>query len=219
MIPTLYLTLALATNILTAAGTTIVNTIQDSTTLWKPGSMIITGHQFIVPDSNTTTAPARYSRDETTPFETFPLDPGTEYCYGHTGALLCNLMVKLTGSGGHRNSNAGSFVCGTATCSIVETRAFVESGSDLLYGGWTTSPGANSGTQLYNRKRVKNGISLIGSGAYVIKGYDGAAVTTISKDVPPGATVKFQWEDGNSTEDYSRTKAAVMVRYWKFYNP
>lgn len=218
MIPTILTTLALGVHALSQAGQAILATILISST-WVAGSFIQPGHQFIIPDSNTTTAPGIYLNDETTPIKTYPVSPGTEHCEGNTGALLCTLMIKLTGSGGHRNSNAGSYTCTTSTCSIISTHLLVESGSDLIYGGWNTTPTTQSGVQLFNRKRVKNGIALTGSSAVVARGYDGATVTTTTKDVPPGATIKFQWEDGNGTEDYSRTKAAVVIRFYKFYTP
>ena len=218
MFPTLLTTLALVASSLSFAGQILYSNITNSS-LFVNGSYLTTGHHFILPDSSTTTAPATYLRDETTPIHQWPTDPGTEFCTGNTGALLCQITIKLTGSGGHRNSNAGSYTCTTSTCSIIETILLVESGSDLIYGGWNNTPTTQSGVQLYNRKRVKNGISLTGSSALVRAGYDGATVTTVSKDVPPGSTIKFQWEDGNGTEDFARTRAAVVLRFFKFYNP
>lgn len=203
---------------ISALGLNVISSIRTN----NPGeaiqrAAIFTGDQFLVTTEDST--PATYLNEDTAPIKTWPTTPGTEHCEGNTGALLCTLTLKLTGSGGHRNSNAGSFLCSTSTCSIVDTRVFVESGADLLYGGWTLTPGANSGSQLFNRKLVQNKNSFVGSGALTFKGQDSSAVTTTNKDVPPGATIKFQWETGNGTEDHSRTKAAAVIRYYKFYTP
>ena len=218
IIPTIFTTLAIGVSVLSAAGATIGRAILDST-LWVPGSQIITGNTFIVPDSNTTTTPGVYLNDEATPIQTYASAPGTESCIGNTGALLCTLTIKLTGSGGHRNNNAGSFVCGTATCSILDARVFTEAipvANERLYGGWTTAPGTASGAQIFNDYAAASGATVIGSGAYVSIG-DNAL--NVEKDVPPGATFKFVWRFGNSTEDYSSYKAAAVLRYWKYYNP
>lgn len=179
-----------------------------------------TGDQFILTTEDST--PSVHLNDETTAVKTYPTTPGVEQCEGNTGALLCTVTIKLTGSGGHRNHNAGSYTCGTATCSIVSARVSIESGSDVLYGGWTTSPGSASGAQLVNHvsPNIPRGGSIIGSGAYT---YNTGGATngakSVEKDVPPGATIKFVWKNGNSTEDYSRTKAAALIQFWKFWTP
>jgi hypothetical protein len=216
MIPSILTTLALVASSLSFAGQILYSTITSSS-LFVNGSYLTTGHHFVLTDSSTTTAPATYLRDETTPIAQWPTDLGTEYCTGNTGALLCTNVIKLTGSGGYNTANAGSFVCTSSTCSIVSARVFAESGSDALWGGWTTSPGTSSGGQLFNRlaPAIPRGGTIIGSGAYFYSG--GTKFQT--KDVPPGATVKFTWAVGNGTEDYSRTKAAAVLQYWKYYNP
>lgn len=179
-------------------------------------ALVTTGDQYIVTGDDST--PSVYLDDDSA-VKTWPTLPGTEHCEGNTGALLCHVMIKLTGSGGHRNHNAGSFACQTSTCSIVSARVFTESGADHLYGGWTNTPGAASGSQLFNHKLTKNGFTLIGSGSRVINGPDGATIRDTPQDVPPGSTVKFTWKVGNGTEDYSRTKAAALIDYYKYYNP
>ena len=197
----------------------VYNAIVGGTTVATLGAIIMAGNQFIIPDTNTTTTPGIYLRDEIIPIKTWPLTLGTEFCEGHSGALLCTVTLKLTGSGGKREYNAGSYLCGTSTCSIVETRVFTESGADALYGGWTPTPLTGSASQLFNNKRAKNGFTLIGSGAYSVGNADAGTYTTVTKDVPPGNTIKFTWAQGNGTEDYSQTRAAAVIRFWKYYTP
>lgn len=220
MVPQVYTALGLATHILSVAGQSILATLYAATSIWVPGSVIIPGNQIILPDSSTTTTPGIYLKDETTPIKTYPISVGTEHCYGHTGALLCEIAVKLTGSGGHRNHNAGSWVCGTATCSILASNIYAESipvASEKVYGGWTTTPGSASGAQLFNNYAVTaSGTTIPGSGSYV--GF-GANPTFVTKDVPPGSTVKVTWTLGNGTEDYSNYKALWVTTYRKFYTP
>lgn len=215
---TRFTTIGLGIASLSVAGLAFLNSIRESVN-FVPGSAVITGNQFLIPDANTTTAPGMYLNDETTPIRTYPVTYGTEYCYGHTGALLCSITLKLTGSGGHRNHNAGSFVCTSSTCSVIRARVFTESGSDALYGGWTTSPGSASGAQVFNAyaPSIPRGGSILGSGSYVYS--PGGVTTQVHKNIPPGATFKFVWKVGNGTEDYSRTKAAATVEYYKYYNP
>ncbi len=218
MFPTILTTLALVASSLSFSGQILYSTITSSS-LFVAGSYLTTGNQFILPDSSTTTAPATYLRDETTPISQWPTDIGTEFCTGNTGALLCQRTDKLTGSGGHRNSNAASFTCGTATCSIVSMRVFTEAiprANERLYGGWTTSPGSQSGAQVFNFNAASSGATVIGSGAYVSLGANGL---NIEKDIPPGATFKFTWALGNGTEDFSSYKAAAVTQYYKYYNP
>lgn len=219
MIPTVFTALGLATNILSVAGQALLSTIFAATSIWVPGSMILTGNQVILPDSSTTTSPAIYLNDETTPIATRPITIGTEYCEGHTGALLCNVHIKLTGSGAHRNNNAGSYTCGTSTCSVVNARVFTEAiprANERLYGGWTTSPGTSSGAQLFNFYAASSGATVIGSGAYVTANTNGL---NVEKDIPPGATLKFVWALGNGSEDYNSYKAMAVITFWKYYNP
>lgn len=179
---------------------------------------IVTGDRYVITGDDPT--PSTYLDDDTTnPIETLPTLPGTEYCTGNTGALLCTVTIKLTGSGGRRNYNAGSFVCGTSTCSILSARVFTEAvpvGSERLYGGWTGTPLTGSAAQVFNWYAASSGATIIGSGAYVAHG---ANATNIEKDMPPGTTFKFTWALGDGTEDHSRYKAAAVVQYYKYYNP
>lgn len=221
MIPTIFATLAVGLQFLSQAGQAFLGTILTST-IFVVGSSILTGHIFIIPDSNTTTTPAVYLRDETTAIKTWPTDLGTEHCEGNTGALICSINIKLTGSGSHRNNNAGSFVCTTSTCSIMQVQVSAESiprsGGDRLYLGWTTAPGTTSGAQFITARHgaVSSGQTLFGSGSY-FHPVNNSLVR--NGEVPPGATVKAVWAYGNGSEDYGSYKAIARFRYWKFYNP
>lgn len=175
-----------------------------------------TGDEYILTTEDS--SPVTYLNDEATPIEMPPIAMGTEYCTGMTGAQLCTMQLKLTGSGGHRNSNAGSFTCSTSTCSFIRAIAFTESGSDALYGGWTTTPGSASGAQLFNfySPAISRGGTITGSASYIYT--LGGAPLQAPKDAPPGSTVKFTWARGNGTEHYGRTIASVFLWYFKGYN-
>lgn len=212
MIPTVFTTLALATNILSVAGQTLLATILAATSIWVPGSFMQTGNHILIPDASTTTTPGIYLNDETTPIKTYPISLGTEHCEGHTGALLCEVTVKLTGSGGKRTHNAGSWVCQTYSCAILSTEVHWGNThvSDSLYAGWTMTPGAASGAQLLPNVLAASGAVAYGSGAYT------STRTSDQVTVPPGATVKAVWAKGNGTEDHSKTAAFWITTYRKY---
>lgn len=214
---TVFTYLGLGIALLSTAGQTFLGTIRDSGR-WIGGSVVRSAHEFLIPDSGTTTAPANYLVDESTPYQTFPISLGTEHCYGHTGALLCEIAIKLTGSGGHPNHNAGSWVCTTYSCAILTSLVMVEANpvGDNLWVGWTSTPGSASGGQLIARKTTASGGLIVGSGSYATAGTGGE---TGEKLVPPGQTVKAVWSTGNGTEDYSNVKALWVTTYRKFYTP
>lgn len=221
MIPSILTTLALVAASLSVSGQIIYNTIVNSS-LFVVGSFVTSGNQFILPDSSTTTTPGVYLRDETTAIKTWPTDLGVEHCEGNTGALICTLNIKLTGSGSHRNSNAGSFVCTTSTCSMlniqVHSEAIPRTGGDRLYLGWTNAPGTQSGAQFINDNLTASGQTLIGSGSYIHPS-NKLVGTVRNGEVPPGATVKAVWQFGNGSEDYGTYKSVARFVYMKFYNP
>ena len=204
-----------------ALGLSTINSIRDAAT---PAAIqraqINTGDQYVLTTEDST--PSVLLNDETTAIKTYstvsPDSSGEEVCDdGFTGALLCTMAIKLTGSGGHRNHNAGSVIISTtATSSIIDVNVLVESGSDALYLGWTTNPGGASGAQLVNYivPNKPRGGTIVGSGGYTYL-FAGTPVS-VPKDVPPNATVKATWRIGNSTEDYSRTHAVAVLRYWKW---
>lgn len=204
---------------LSAAAVVTIQAIRDNLSgAETPAPSIFTGDQYMVTADNA--SPAVFLDDDTVPIKIYPTTPGTEHCEGNTGALLCTVTIKLTGSGSHRNNNAGSFLCSTSTCSIVDTRVMTEAvpvTSDHLYGGWTTSPGTASGQQLYNWTIASSGATIIGSGSYLYG--IGANSGNVEKDVPPGATIKFVWARGNGSEDYGSYKALAVIRYYRYYNP
>lgn len=219
MIPTIFTTLAVGIQVLSQAGQAFLGAIITSA-LFVSGSQIVTGHTFIINDSNTTTTPAVYLNDETTAIKTWPTALGVEHCEGNTGALICTMNIKLTGSGGHRNNNAGSFVCTTSTCSMISIQVSTESipvlNGDRLYLGWTTSPGTQSGAQFVSWGLTSSGLTLLGSGSYL---HPTSKQTVRNGLVPPGATVKAVWTKGNGSEDYGSYKAAARFTYFKYYNP
>lgn len=205
-----------AATLSTAAVVTIAQIRSNLSGAETPAPAVFTGDQYLVTADN---ASLDVYRDaDTSPIKIYPTLPGTEYCEGNTGALLCKVTIKLTGSGAHRNNNAGSFVCSTSTCSIVSAYVLAEAipvTNDRLYGGWTTSPGTQSGNQLFNwGLAAGSGKTIVGSGAYIAPGG-----LNVAKDVPPGATIKFVWTKGNGSENYGSYKAAAVLTYWKFYNP
>ena len=203
---------------ISALGLSTIGTIRDSLSSAElQRALITTGDKYVMVTEDTT--PQTFLGDDTTnPIIVDPALPGVPYCTGNTGALLCRVTIKLTGSGGHKAHNAGSFLCETSTCSIVDSRVFTEAVplSDHLYGGWTKEPSTTSGAQLFNKVLAASGWTLIGSGSTV---GSGLTAFNIEKDVPPGWTIKFTWHTGNNSEDYGRTKAAAVITYWKYWNP
>lgn len=203
----------------TAANVTITS-IRDSLTSSDPAPLITTGDTYLVTADNA--APAVYLDTETTPVKTWPTSLGTEHCEGNTGALICTINIKLTGSGAHRNNNAGSFVCTTSTCSMLDIQVHMEAvptlGGDRLYLGWTTSPTTQSGAQFISWALVGSGQTLVGSGSY-IHPTNKAVGTVRNGEVPPGATVKATWTKGNGSENYGSYKGIARFVYMKYYNP
>jgi len=142
-----------------------------------------------------------------------------EHCIGFSGSLLCQRRVVLSGSGGNRGHNAGSFVCTTATCSIISLQAHIEANpkNDKLYVGWTNSPATASGAQFVNNQSVASGAIILGSGSYI----NPTTKTTVSVGVvPANATVKAVWNTGiTKGTQTGAVKGAIDVLYWKFYTP
>jgi len=203
---------------LSVAAFTTINAIRDNTSGAETSPLIALGDQYLVTADNP--LPQVFLDDDgTNPVKIYPTTPGVEHCEGNTGALLCQLTIKLTGSGGNRNHNAGSFLCSTSTCSITSTRVFTEAiprANERLYGGWTNAPGTASGAQLYNFYAASSGATIIGSGSYISGNANGL---NVEKDVPPGATIKFVWALGNGSEDYGTYIASAVITYWRYWRP
>lgn len=206
MIPTILTTLAVGLQALSTAGQAFLGTIIAST-LFVVGSTITTGHHFIITDSNTTESPAVYLNDETTPVQTWPTTIGNEFCTGNTGALLCRRLVRLTGTGGHRANNAGSWTCSTQSCSIVRVTVMTEATGrdDELYVGATQNPSIASGSQIINYKPTGgSGSQLVATGAYL---------------VPVGWTVKAVYAHSQTLEAPGKVTGAILYEYIKYFIP
>lgn len=205
---------------ISALGLSTIATIRnDVTPAALDRAAIFTGDTYLVTSEDST--PSVLLDNESTPILSYPTSLGTEHCIGNTGALLCEIAIKLTGSGGHKNHNAGSWVCTTYSCAVLSSDVFVEANpaGQNLWVGWSTSPGTTSGAQIINRKTTASGGMIVGSGSYT----EVAGVTPVNGLViPPGATAKAIWQTGltgDRSEDYSAVKALWITRYRKFYNP